>query len=107
MTDDKGHLTIVHSVEPPTASNPSRAPRSAVLIAAGIMIVSTIVAYLFWVIVLIHVLGLAGDVRQSSLASVIYRGHFWDIVRGGVVIVGAGMLTFITWFIALGLAEDS
>jgi hypothetical protein len=105
MTDDKGRLTVVHPADP-LAGTPRPASGPSVYTAAGVMILATIVAYVFWLLVLIQLMGLAGDVKQSSLASVIYRGDFWDIVRGGACIVGAAALTMACWAIALGLADD-
>jgi len=105
MNDDKGRLSVVHPADPLPAVT-QRASRAVMLAAAGMIIVATIVAYVFWVWILLMAMGLGSEVKQSTLASVIYHGGFWEIVRGGGAIIGGGLLTFLTWVVALGIAED-
>jgi hypothetical protein len=81
-------------------------PKAIVFAAAGIIILATLSAYKFWIWVLTQVLGLATEFQGASLVAVIQRGDPWDLVRTAIAIVGAGVLTFLSWLIAVGIADD-
>jgi hypothetical protein len=82
-------------------------PKPTVLTAAGIIILATLSAYGFWLWMLIQVLGLITEFQGRSFISVLQRGDFWDIVRIAIAIVGAGVLTFLSWVVAVGVADES
>jgi hypothetical protein len=82
-------------------------PKPTVLTAAGVIILATLSAYGFWLWILIQVLGLTTEFQGRSFITVIQGGGFWDLVRVTVAIVGSGVLTFLSWVVAVGIADES
>ncbi len=82
-------------------------PKPTVLTAAGVIILATLSAYGFWLWILIQVLGLTTEFQANSFVAVLQGGNFWDLVRIAVAIVGSGLLTFLSWVVAVGIADES
>ncbi len=91
-------------------SSSSQAParRAVILRSAGVLILATLVAFLFWLWVLLQLFGLYAELNLSawSLAAAIKVGDTQDRIRVIVAVLGAVVLTAGTWLAAMRVADD-
>lgn len=92
--------------EEPGAIKPTLLPSATIITAAGVILLATISTFGFWLWALINVLGLVTEFRSNTLVGIVRDANAWELIRVASAILGAGLLTYFSWAIALGIADD-
>lgn len=85
---------------------PTVLPSAQIITAAGVILLATTSTFGFWLWALINVLGLVTEFRSNTLVGIVRDANVWELVRVASAILGAGLLTYFSWAIALGIADD-